>query len=113
MPGKIANEKAVTLAEVKLLLENKGKEQLDPFQLRTYEYVSKFIKVDEHKAEELVGVLMGKFSVERNLAVQIVNCMPKSIEELQVYFSAGKHRIFLSSQLQEILDVVKKYQIEK
>jgi DNA-directed RNA polymerase subunit F len=113
MPGKIVNEKAVTLAEVKLLLEHKGKEQLDPFQLRTYEYISKFTKVDENKAEELVDVLVEKFSVERDLAVQIVNCMPKSTEELQVFFSAGKHRILLSSQLQEILDVVKKYQIEK
>ena len=47
MSGKIISEKAVTLAEVKKILEQKGKEQLDPFQMRTYEYVNRFMKVDE------------------------------------------------------------------
>jgi DNA-directed RNA polymerase subunit F len=112
MPGKIVNDKSITLAETKMLLDQKGKDQLDQFQLRTYEYVSRFMKLDEKKAPELVDVLIHKFSLERDEAIQITNCMPGSTEELQVFFSGGRHRVLLTSQLQEILNVLKEYRME-
>jgi DNA-directed RNA polymerase subunit F len=112
MPGKIVNDKSITLAETKMLLDQKGKDQLDQFQLRTYEYVNHFMKLDEKRAEELVDLLTHKFSLERDEAIQIANCMPGSTEELQVFFSAGRHRVLLSSQLQEILNALKEYRLE-
>jgi DNA-directed RNA polymerase subunit F len=46
-------EKKLTLPEVKKILESIGEENLDQFQRRTFDYVSKFSKVDAEAAENL------------------------------------------------------------
>ncbi len=61
------------------------------------------------KAEELVEKLMDTFMIERKDAVQVVNCMPASIQELRVFFSTGRKRIILTSQLEEMLRILNEY----
>jgi len=102
MAGKSEKEKKLTLPQVKKLLESIGEENLDQFQRRTYDYVSKFSKVDAEAAEKLVEKLEKEFGLDEEEAVQIVNCMPKSVDELRVFLAAGR-KIIETSKLEAIV----------
>jgi DNA-directed RNA polymerase subunit F len=96
------------LPEVKKLLESVGEENLDQFQRRSLDYVSKFSKVEPDKVETLVQTLKEKFGLEGEEAIQLVNSMPESIEEVRVFLAGGR-RIVESSKLQEILNLLDEY----
>jgi len=97
--------KKLTLPQVQKLLESMGEENLDQFQRRTFDYVSKFSKVDAKAAEKLVEKLVTEFDLEEEEAVQIINCMPKSIEELRVFFAGGR-KIIESSKLEALVSLL-------
>jgi len=105
MSKKAATEKRLTLPEVKKSLESMGEENLGQFQRRTLDYVSKFAKVDADDAKELVGKLVADFSVEEDEAVQIVNCMPKSVEELRIFLAGGR-KIIETSKLEAVISLL-------
>ena len=100
MPMKVVSRKEITISEARDLLATI--EDPDQFQLRTLDYANKFSKTEVTKPEELVKVLIEKFMIERKDAVQVINCMPKSIQELRIFFSTGRKRIILTSQLEEM-----------
>ncbi|MEM0488030.1 MAG: RNA polymerase Rpb4 family protein, partial [Candidatus Bathyarchaeia archaeon] len=86
-------EKFLTIPQVKKLLEAIGEENLDQFQRRTLDYASKFSKIDAENAEKLVEKLTKDFELEEAEAVQIVNCMPSSVDELRVFLGGGRRII--------------------
>src|SRR5512136_1130558 len=102
MPPKAQREHMLTIPEVKKALELIGEDKLDQFQRRSLDYASKFAKVDEEKAENIVDTLRTKFGLDEEEAIQIVNCMPESIEEIRVFLGGGR-KIIETSKLQEIL----------
>lgn len=106
MPKRIVDEKEVTIAEAKRVLEEGG--ELNPFQQRTFDYLSKFSKIEAPKAEELVKKLE-QLEIDRVDAIQIVNCLPSTVEELRVFFAASKKKIIRASKLEEILKLLDKY----
>lgn len=98
-----ANEKKIALPQVKKTLESMGEENLDQFQRRTLDYVSKFSKVDDAEAvEKLVDRLVTEFGLEEEEAVQVINCMPKSVEELRIFLAGGR-KIIETSKLEAIV----------
>jgi len=98
-----SNEKKLTLPQVKETLEGMGEENLDQFQRRTLDYVSKFSKVDDVEAiEKLVDRLVTEFGLEEEEAVQVINCMPKSVEELRIFLAGGR-KIIETSKLEAIV----------
>jgi DNA-directed RNA polymerase subunit F len=105
MAKKAISERNLTLPEVKKILESIGEENLDQFQRRTYDYVSKFSKVEAEDAMKLVGTLVGEFGLEEEEAVQIVNCMPESVEELRVFLAGGR-KIIETSKLEAIVKLL-------
>ena len=86
MPENIISKKEITIPEVKAILEKI--EEPTPFQLRTLGYASKFTKL------------------ERVDAVQIVNSMPSSIEELRPFFAASRKKIIMTTRLSELLKLI-------
>lgn len=102
MPRRPSRERAITVPEVKKTLESIGEEQLDQFQRRSLDYAAKFSKVDADTAEKLLGKLMEQFNLEEEEAVQIVNCMPESLEEIRVFLAGGR-RIVEASKVKGIL----------
>ena len=92
----------LTVSEVKRILEEIGEENLDQFQRRALDYATKFSKVEPQTAEKLTKGLIEKFNLEEDEAVQIVNCLPESIEEIRVFLAAGR-RIVETQKLNEIL----------
>jgi len=104
-------EKLLTIPQVKKILEDIGEENLDQFQRRVLDYASKFSKVDAETAKMLVEKLVGEFGLEEAEAVQIVNCMPTSVEELRVFLGGGR-KIFESSKLEAIVKLLNEYRLK-
>jgi len=105
MAKKATSEKNLTLPQVKKMLESIGEEELDQFQRRTLDYASKFSKVDASASEKLVEKLVGEFGLEEEEAVQIVNCMPRSVEELRIFLAGGR-KIIEASKLEAIMSLL-------
>jgi len=108
MVRKVLKVQPITIPQVKDLLKAIGEENLDQFQRRTLDYASKFSKLSADSAEKLLKELKEKAELEEEEAVQIVNCMPRSIEELRVFLAGGR-RIVETSKLKLILDLLDKY----
>jgi DNA-directed RNA polymerase subunit F len=90
MSKKEVSENRLTLPEVKKVLESIGEENLDQFQRRTLDYVNKFAKVDPVKAEELLQVLVKEYEIDEAEAIQIINAMPETVDELRVFLAGGR-----------------------
>ncbi len=108
MARKALKERTITVPQVKEALEAIGEERLDQFQRRTLDYATKFTKVDPEKADTLVKKVVEEFEVEEEEAVQIINAMPQSIQEIRVFLAGGR-RIIESSKLEKILAFLNKY----
>jgi len=99
------SENKLTLPQVKKALESVGEENLDQFQRRTLDYVSKFSKMDEAAAERLLERLVKEFGLEEDEAVQVINCAPESVDELRVFLAGGR-KIIETSKLEAIVNLL-------
>jgi DNA-directed RNA polymerase subunit F len=105
LPRKIVDSKPVTTSEARKILEKANEEELGEFQRRTLDYTAKFSKIPAQKAEKLVKELGEKFQLERKDAIQVVNTMPRYIEELRTILTT-KGRIISGAQLEDMLKLV-------
>jgi DNA-directed RNA polymerase subunit F len=108
MSEKDVKEKELTLPQVKKLLESMGEENLDQFQRRTLDYIAKFSKTDAEASEKLVEKLVTEFGVEKDEAFQVINCMPKTVEELRVFLAGGR-KIIETSKLEAIVALLNEH----
>jgi DNA-directed RNA polymerase subunit F len=102
MSKKEVSASKLTLPQVKKVLAAVGEEQLDQFQRRTLDYVSKFAKADAEVAEKLLETLVKEYGLAEDEAIQIINCMPESVDELRVFLAGGR-KIIENSKLQAIV----------
>jgi len=83
------DKKPLTLAEVKsLIFERWARNQaaLTPDQRRLFEYLAKFTKVkDPEAARRAVEVLVESYGLEEEDAIQLVNVLPKTPDELRPF----------------------------
>ncbi len=116
MSGRKKDEKAVSIPEVKEIMENvknqitnlDSEEGMSHFQEITYNYVNKFAKYDSKTAIKIRKLLIDKHDIEENYAINIVNIDPKTKYELRLILEKSfKGKSMTEEQLQEIL-----YQME-
>jgi len=112
MSKREVSESRLTLPQVKKVLESIGEENLDQFQRRTLDYVSKFSKAEPEKAEELLQKLVKDYELDEAEAVQIVNCMPETVDELRVFLAGGK-KIIDAQKLAQIVEMLKENRLLK
>jgi DNA-directed RNA polymerase subunit F len=86
-------------------LEEIGEENLDQFQRRTLDYVNKFSKVDAKTAEKLVEKLVKEFDLDEAEAIQVVNCMPETVDELRVFLAGGR-KIIETAKLEAVVTLL-------
>ncbi len=98
-------ERKLALPQVKKILDSIGEENLDQLQRRTLDYVAKFAKTDAEVANKLVERLVKEFALEEDEAVQVVNCMPKTVDELRIFLAGGR-KIIDAVMLRKILDIL-------
>ena len=105
MSQREVSESRLTLPQVKKVLESIGEENLDQFQRRTLDYVKKFAKADPEKAEELLQKLVKEYEIDESEAIQIINCMPETVDELRVFLAGGR-KIIETAKLQSIVELL-------
>jgi DNA-directed RNA polymerase subunit F len=105
MSKREISESRLTLPQVKKVLESVGEENLDQLQRRTLDYVNKFAKVDPEKAEELLQTLIKEYEIDEVEAIQIINCLPETVDELRVFLAGGR-KIIETSKLKAIVDLL-------
>jgi DNA-directed RNA polymerase subunit F len=105
MDKRELSENKLTLPQVRKVLEAIGEENLDQFQRRTLDYVNKFSKMDAKTAEKLLGKLVKEFDLEEAEAVQVVNCMPETVDELRVFLAGGR-KIIETAKLEAIISLL-------
>lgn len=108
MSKKALKERVITVPEVKEILESIGEENLDQFQRRSLDYAAKFSKLDFDTAVELSNKLVKQFELGEEEAVEIVNCMPESLEEIRVFLAGGR-KIVETSKLEGIFSLLNEY----
>ena len=108
MARKALKECIITVPQVKDALENIGEEQLDQLQRRSLDYATKFTKIDSDVVDTFLTELVEKFEIEEDEAVQILNAMPESIQEIRVFLAGGR-KIIETSKLEKILVFLNKY----
>ena len=105
MSTREISESRLTLPQVKKVLESVGEENLDQLQRRTLDYVNKFSKVDPEKAEELLQTLVKEYEIDEAEAIQILNCLPETVDELRIFLAGGR-KIIETSKLQAIVELL-------
>ncbi len=108
MARRALKERTITVPQVKEALESIGEEQLDQFQRRSFDYATKFAKVEPTAVDTLLKKLVDDFEVDEEEAVQIINAMPESIQEIRVFLAGGR-KIIETSKLEKILAFLNKY----
>ena len=109
MVRQALKEQKVTVPQVKEALDSIGEERLDQFQRRSLDYATKFSKVEAKDVETLITKLVGEFELEEEGAVQLVNAMPESIQEIRVFLAGGRKIIESTLSLIHISEPTRPY----
>ena len=112
MSKREISESKLSLPQVKQVLESVGEENLDQFQRRTLDYVSKFAKLAPADAERLLETLVKEYGLDEDEAVQILNCMPESVDELRIFLAGGR-KIIETQKLASIVNLLNEKRLLK
>ncbi len=105
---EIKRKQAVSLSEVKEILEKQDIEKMDQIQRWTYDYVSKFVKIDAKSAKKMKQQLVKECDINEEEAVEIVNIRPTTWPELRS-FTFGWKKLILAETLEKMLKIVKEH----
>ena len=105
-PAAPSTKKTLTLSEAHQILEKIDVEKADQIQKRTLDYTSKFAKSTPEAARKLKKQLESDCGLSEGEATEVVNIMPKSIEELRT-FTAGWRKLLPTETLEKILKILK------
>lgn len=89
MVRKILEKKTMTIPEVLEVLEDlnkKRKGEFDSFQESSLIYARTFSKVPVKQVEKIKTMLINDYSLDEENAIQVINILPSTIEELKVLF---------------------------
>ena len=99
-------KKILTLSEAHQILEKIDVEKADQIQKRTLDYTSKFAKITVESSKKLRKQLESDCGLSTEEAVEVINIMPKSIEELRT-FTAGWRKLLPTETLEKMLKILK------
>lgn len=109
---RVVNKRPITIHEAREILEKVAggglEAQADSVLKRVLDYLNKFAKIDGDKARKLVDELVEKTGLTEEEAVEVVNILPGSVEELRT-LTIGWRKLLTTEQLQGILDLIKSY----
>ena len=102
-------KEVITLPQVKKILEEVKPEEMDQIQRWTYDYVRKFARTDPESAQRMVKRLVDECDIKPEEAIEVVNIMPTSIEELRA-FTYGWKKLILTGTLEKMLSILRAVQ---
>jgi len=101
-----ATKKLMTIPEANQILQKIDLEKADQIQKRTLDYTTKFSKVTAEVAKKLRKELETECGLSEEESVEVVNIMPKSVEELRT-FTSGWRKLLSTEVLEKILQILK------
>lgn len=102
---EVIKKEIITLSEVKKILETIPAEEMDQIQRWTYDYSKKFSKVDYDLAKVMLEQLIAEGDLTNEESVELMNVMPKSIEELRA-FTFGWKKLIVTEKLEKIKSIL-------
>ena len=102
----VNKKEAISIPEVKEILEKNNPEAMDQIQRWTFDYVAKFSKLDPKTAKKMKRQLMKECNLIEEEAVEIVNILPTTLAELRS-FTFGWKKLILAETLEKILKIIK------
>ena len=99
---EVVKKRMISLPEVKEILSEGNPESLDQIQRWTFDYVSKFAKIEPKAAKKMKQELTSQCGLTEEEAVEI---LPKSLPELRS-FTFGWKKLILSETLEKILKII-------
>lgn len=105
---EVKRRQAVSIPEVKEILEKEDLESMDQIQRWTLDYVSKFTKIDPKTAKKMKQELVKECDITEEEAVEIVNILPATLAELRS-FTFGWKKLILAETLEKMLKIIKEH----
>ena len=99
-------KKLLTIPEANQILSKIDLEKADQIQKRTLDFTTKFSKVQSDAAKKLRKELETECGLSEEEAVELVNIMPKSVEELRT-FTSGWRKLLSTETLEKILKILR------
>ena len=99
-------KKLLTIPEANQVLSKIDMEKADQIQKRTLDFTTKFAKVQADSARKLRKELETECGLSEEEAVELVNIMPKSVEELRT-FTSGWRKLLSTETLEKILKILR------
>jgi DNA-directed RNA polymerase subunit F len=104
---KIIDTDPITIAEVKMMLEEVSEHiELTYEQNLALDHVTKFSKIDEESAKELVEKLAE--TLKKTQAIKVADIMPEDMADLRLLF-AKERGTYKQEDLEKIMEIVDKY----
>ena len=97
----------ISLADVKEILGKHDPESMDQIQRWTYDFATKFAKVDPKDAQKMKQKLIKECGLTDEEAVEVINIQPTSLPELRS-FTFGWKKLILAETLEKILRIIQK-----
>ena len=103
-------ERAVTLAEVKELLEKAESERgdLSYEQKLALEHARRFAKMPAARAKDLISELTQNPKIDIGSAIRIADMAPAHADDVRALFAKSRATLD-ESELQKVLEIVQKY----
>ena len=98
-------KKILSLAEAQQVMQKIDVEKADQIQKRTLDYAAKFSKSTAEAAKKMRKQLETDCGLSSEESAEVVNTMPKSIEELRT-FTAGWKKLLPTETLEKILKIL-------
>ncbi len=105
---EVKKKQSISLSEVKEILGKVDAEEMDQIQRWTFDYVSKFARIDPKDAKEMKKKLMKECELTEEESVEIVNIRPTSLAELRS-FTFGWKKLILAETLEKMLKIIKEH----
>ncbi len=99
-------KRVLTIPEANQILQKLNVEKADQIQKRTLDYTAKFSKATPEEVKKMRKQLEADAGLTTEEAVEVVNIMPKTIEELRT-FTSGWRKLLPTETLEKILKILK------
>ena len=103
---EVVKKQMISLPEVKEILSKGDPESMDQIQRWTFDYVTKFSKMESDVAKKMKQSMIKECNLTEEEAVEIINICPKTMSELRS-FTFGWKKLILSETLEKILKIIK------
>jgi len=98
-------KKLLSIPEANQILQKIDLEKADQIQKRTLDYITKFSKASPEEARKMRKQLESDCGLTPEEAVEVVNVMPKTIEELRT-FTSGWRKLLPAETLEKVLKIL-------